>query len=139
MKPLAVFVLIYLVACAAPQRHEDSLYQALGQKEGIQKIVGRFIFEIGDSPQIRPYFEESNLDRFYEKLTEQLCELSGGPCRYTGDSMIDSHTKMNVTEADFNLTVDLLIAAMDHQNIPHSIQNQLLNKLAPLREDIIYR
>ncbi|WP_020410072.1 group I truncated hemoglobin [Hahella ganghwensis] len=129
---------IMLTACAH-QPATPSLYDSLGQKTGIENIVSRLIYEIGDDPTIRPYFEDSDLDRFHEKLSEQICEVSGGPCTYSGDSMVDVHTRMNVNEADFNRLVDLLIAAMDHQKIPHPTQNRLLSILAPMRGDIIYR
>ena len=135
---LALIVSQALGGCAG-QNRADSLYQALGKKEGIENIVGQFIVHIGDDPQIRAFFEDSDLDRFYTKLSEQICVESGGPCQYTGDSMVDVHTKMNVTEADFNRLVDLLIKAMDDNDIPHPVQNRLLSKLAPMRGDIIYR
>lgn len=124
--------------CATPGT-QGALYDDLGGQAGIEKLVGRFIFEIGNDALIRPYFEETDLDRFHEKLTEQICEVSGGPCRYSGDSMVDSHRNMGVTEAHFNQTVDLLIRAMEAEDIPHRVQNRLLAVLAPLREDIIYQ
>jgi hemoglobin len=52
--------------------------------------------------------------------------------------MVDIHTGMNINESDFNHLVDLLINAMEAEGIPHRIQNQLLARLAPLRENIIY-
>jgi hemoglobin len=44
---------------------------------------------------------------------------------------------MNITEKDFNHVVDLLVNAMNEQNISHPIQNKILSKMAPLRGDII--
>ncbi|OZG71207.1 group 1 truncated hemoglobin [Hahella sp. CCB-MM4] len=134
----ALFLALSLSACAT-QSGDASLYQSLGEEAGIKNIVARLIYEIGDDPVIRPYFEETDLDRFHEKLSEQICEVSGGPCEYSGDSMVDVHTKMNVSESDFNRLVDLLITAMNHYKIPHPVQNQLLARLTPMRKDIIYK
>lgn len=107
--------------------------------EGITEITDNFIYEIGFDENIVRHFQETNLDRFREKFIEQVCEVSGGPCTYSGDTMLDVHTKMNVTEAEFNRTVDLLVAAMNRSRVPHRVQNQLLARLAPTREDIIYK
>lgn len=117
----------------------SSLYQELGGMEGITDITNNFIYEIGFDENIVRHFQETNLDRFREKFIEQVCEVSGGPCTYSGDTMLDVHTKMNVTEAEFNRTVDLLVAAMNRSGIPHRVQNQLLARLAPTRPDIIYK
>lgn len=116
----------------------SSLYDELGGQAGIETIVSNFIYEIGFNEQIAAHFEETNLDRFYEKMVEHLCHISGGPCEYTGDTMIDVHTNMNITEAEFNAVVDILIQAMNRSKIPHRIQNKLLARLAPLRKEIIY-
>ena len=51
--------------------------------------------------------------------------------------MVAIHTGMNITEADFNRVVDLLINAMNEQKISHTLQNKILAKMAPLRHEII--
>ena len=68
-----------------------------------------------------------------------MCLISGGPCQYTGDTMQQVHAGMNVTEADFNALVDLLVNAMSRASIAHTTQNKLLARLVPMRKDIIYR
>lgn len=136
-----VFALVFLLALPACQTTPvgDTLYNELGGMEGISRITDNFIYEIGFDENIVQHFQETNLERFREKFIEQICEVSGGPCTYSGDSMVEVHTKMNVTEAEFNRTVDLLIAAMERSHIPHRVQNQLLARLAPTRPDIIYK
>ncbi len=133
------FILILSLSSCATYSGGSALYDSLGEMEGIENIVSRLIYEIGNNPEIRQYFEDTDLDRFHEKLSEQICEISGGPCRYSGDGMVEVHNKMNISEAHFNLLVDLLITAMDHYQISHRVQNRLLARLAPMREDIIYR
>lgn len=117
----------------------DSLYESLGGKPGLERIAARFIANIGEDETIREYFEHSNLDRFYEMFSLHLCSVVEGPCEYMGDEMVATHVGMQITEADFNRVVDLLIDAMEEEGIPHPVQNKLLAKLAPLRSDIIYR
>jgi hemoglobin len=51
--------------------------------------------------------------------------------------MVDIHTGMHISERDFNRVVDLLINAMDEQNISHRVQNKILAKMAPFRKEII--
>lgn len=138
---LAVLTLsLSLSACAstAPVA-DDSLYQALGGQSGIERIVEGLLINIADNPQIVGHFAETDIDRLNQKLIEQFCVESGGPCEYTGDSMRDSHTGMNLTEADFNALVEDLIDAMQDLDVPVTAQNRLLARLAPMRSEIIYR
>ena len=53
--------------------------------------------------------------------------------------MVNTHIGMNIPEKHFNRVVDLLIAAMDAEQVPHPVQNRLLKRLAPLGGNIIYR
>ncbi len=117
----------------------DGYYQELGGKEGVEKIVDNFINEISFDQKIVKFFEGTDITRLREKLIEQFCHESGGPCEYTGDSMKDVHAGMQITKAEFNRVVELLQAAMDDAGTPQTAQNRLIRSLAPMRPDIIHR
>jgi len=128
--------IMLMSGCLSPQPKDD-LFQQLGGLPGIERFVDIFIGEIGESNTIRPYFEDTNLDRFREKQIEHLCLLSGGPCTYTGDSMVESHRGMGVNEADFNALVDTAIRAMNKAGYSVGTRNRLLARLAPLRGEVM--
>ncbi|MFU2510025.1 MAG: group I truncated hemoglobin [Pseudoalteromonas prydzensis] len=114
-----------------------TLYQQLDGQAGLERLVDSFINQIGNDEQIIHYFEHANISHFREGFINHLCVLTDGPCKYTRDSMVEIHTGMNISEADFNHVVDLLINAMNEQNIEHPVQNKILAKMAPLRSEII--
>jgi hemoglobin len=141
-----LFLITGLTACAAPDQPQPreravsvSLYQQLGELAGITRIVEEMLMNIAEDQRIAHYFAETDIDRLNEKLIEQICVESGGPCTYTGDSMADSHAGMGVTEGDFNALVENLLKAMETQNIPTTAQNGLIARLAPMRGEIIYQ
>lgn len=103
------------------------------------KLVDSFINNIGHDEQIFHFFSDANVARFRDQFIVHICAVSDGPCNYTGDSMEDIHTGMNINEADFNRVVELLIDAMEDQNITFKTQNRLLARLAPMRGRIIHR
>ncbi len=124
-----------LIGCQTPPKNQ--LYLSLGETVGIARIVEDFINELLVDEQIDFHFEEADLDRFHDKLVEQICQLAGGPCVYSGKSMSKIHADMDISEAHFNVLVEALMQAMDNNQISAGTQNQLLALLVPMRSDII--
>ena len=114
-----------------------ALYEQLGGEAGVVAIVDQFLSKLADDQRINHFFLDTNLKRFREKLIEQFCSLSGGPCTYTGDSMQQSHAGMGVGHAHFNALVEDLIEAMEHCKVATGAQNRLLALLAPMHQDVI--
>jgi hemoglobin len=138
---LSVIVIVGVAGCAlhpaSMQRDGDDLYQALGGESGITAIVDQFLWNLADDERINAHFVETNVARFRTKLIEQFCELSGGPCAYTGDTMKLSHGGMGIDHADFNALVEALIEAMEAHDVATGPQNRLLALLAPMHAEII--
>lgn len=129
---------LVLGSCTSLQK-DETLYIALGGETAIAIIVENFILEVASDQRIVDHFEDSNVQRFRVMMNAHLCVVADGPCEYTGDSMIDTHAGMGVTEGDFNAIVENMMAAMDKAGIPLGPQNRLLARLATLRGEIIYR
>lgn len=120
-------------AMAAPA----GLYQALGEKEGIARLMDDFVNRAVKDPRIGHHFKDTKPQALKESLTDQICQLSGGPCQYEGADMKAAHADMDISKAHFNALVELLQAAMAAQGIPFAQQNRLLALLAPMHRDII--
>jgi hemoglobin len=138
MRVLLLVGLLGLAGCATTAgRPEPSLYEQLGGQGGIATLTDELITIFATDLRVAPTFANTDMKRFRAKFNEQICELSGGPCKYSGDSMADSHTGLNISHAQFNAVVEDLQLAMDRLAIPEAAQNRLLKLLAPMREDII--
>ena len=70
-------------------------------------------------------------------LIDQICEGTGGPCKYKGKTMMEAHQGKNITEAEFNALVGDLVAALDQFNVPDQKKNDLLGILGPMKSDIV--
>jgi hemoglobin len=137
MRLLSWFLIALLAGCAQQPPKDDSLYNALGQRPGIQRIVEGMLLNIAKDPRIVEHFKKVDIVRLRDKLIEQFCVEAGGPCRYTGDSMAESHKGQNLTPSDFNALVEDLIDAMDAEGISVPNQNRLIARLAPMRGEVI--
>ncbi|RZT05565.1 hemoglobin [Duganella sp. CF402] len=138
------------LAMAQTPYTEDSTYQGLGGKEGIKKIVDTFVKLITTDPRIKDSFTDFDIPQLNVRLQEQFCEFAGGPCKYTGKyhdkamegvgpvrDMKTVHQDLQITNAMFNALTEDLQIAMEQHNVPSSISNKLVAKLAPMQRDIV--
>jgi hemoglobin len=79
------------------------------------------------------------MDVFKIRLYSQLCNLSGGGCAYTGRDMHTAHSKLDITNAEFNALTEDLYKAMDRVGVSYRVQNKLVALLAPMQKDIVKR
>ncbi len=128
--------LLVLSACASSGQ---TAYSKFGEMPTVYAITDNFINLIEHEPRILKYFAGVDIAEFRQHFATQLCMETGGPCVYTGRTMQDAHAMMNITEADFNLTVELLIKACSQAGLATSEINYLLMKLAPMRKDMLYK
>jgi hemoglobin len=131
---------ILAVIAAAPQaRADDALYRDLGQRANLERIVNDAMTRWLADARIAATFDNLNLDRFKRRLTDQLCELAGGPCHYTGRNMYLTHKGLHLDIVEFNALVEGLQDAMDQESVSFRTQNRLLAILAPMKRDIVTR
>ncbi len=130
-------VLLLAALLFSPLSFAQSLYQQLGEQQGIETIVEEMLYRVGGDERIAHHFDGVDIMRVHKLISEQVCDLSGGPCDYSGEDMKTSHRNMGVDNADFNALVEHLIAAMEKEDVPVSAQNQLLGVLAPMHGDIV--
>ena len=138
-KYLCIFLIVGLIAGCQTTQSRGSLFEELGGQQGVEEIADRFVRILIKDERTEQAFADTDLDRFYEKVVEQFCEVSGGPCVYSGDSMKDVHRGMDISAADFNAVVEILQKAMEQSDISLSAQNRLLAKLAPMRADMLHQ
>jgi len=117
----------------------DSLYARLGGTPNVTAVVSDVIDEAAGDPHLKRSFDKVNLKRLKNLLVEQICELTGGGCRYSGDSMHDVHAGLGITQAEFYGLVQVLKDSMQRHGIAIRERNELLAILAPMKRDIVER
>jgi hemoglobin len=137
MRTVLAVLCVVLLGAAQPLSADDgTLYAKLGEEAGLQRVVGRTIDLSLADERIGKTFDNTNIPRLKKLLVEHLCQLTGGPCRYTGRDMRKSHSTLKLQNYHFNAMVENLQTAMDESDIPFSTQNELLAILAPMQRDV---
>ena len=114
-----------------------SLYDRLGGKPAITAVVDDFVGNVAADDRINRFFAKTNVPRLKQRLVEQLCQGTGGPCKYKGRSMKAAHRGMGVSTVDFSALVSDLKLSLDKFQVPAREQGELLAILAPMRTDIV--
>jgi len=130
-------LLALAAACGAQGAPRDALFQHLGGQPGIESIAAELIDRVAADPVLGRSFKDSNLRRIKQHLAEQLCELAGGPCHYSGDPMREVHAGHDITEAEFYGMVEVLRDVLGRHAIALPDRNRLLAMLAPMKRDVV--
>lgn len=114
-----------------------SLYERLGGKQAISDVIDDLGRRVLDDPRVNAKFARSDVPRFHAMMVDQVCEATGGPCRYEGRDMKTAHEGMAVTNGEFDAVVDDLTQTLNHFGVGKAEQQELLELLAPMRPDIV--
>ena len=119
-----------------------SLYARLGGKKAITAVVDEFVSRVAADSRINGFFaataaDPKRLAMFKGKLVDQICEASGGPCKYKGKDMKSAHAGMGVTGEAFGALVEDLVAALDKFKVGETEKGELLSVLGPMKSDIV--
>jgi hemoglobin len=129
-------VVASLLACGSAHA-EESLYAQIGGEPKLRATVDRLVEIMLVDERINFTFAETDLDKFKGLLYDQICELTGGPCKYTGRDMIESHKKLNTTNEQFNALAEDLYKAFDDVGVPYRLQNRVMALLAPMQPQVV--
>jgi hemoglobin len=120
-----------------------SLYERLGGVYNIATVVDDFIERLlvnatlNANPAIseaRGRVPKAGL-KFH--VTALVCEVTGGPCKYTGRSMKESHDRLNINEAQWQAMVADFRKTLDKFKVPAKEQDELVAIVESTKKDIV--
>ena len=129
------------VVSAEPPKPK-SLYERLGGKDAIAKVVDASLKNISEDKRINKYFTKTvkdpkKLEALKTNLIDQICQATGGPCEYKGKDMKTAHKGMKIKEADFTAFVEDVTKALETSGVAKAEQDELLGALGPMKADIV--
>src|SRR5215204_1670781 len=120
-----------------------SLYERLGGIYSIATVVDDFIDRImvDDRLNANPRVDEAHHrvlpPGFKYLVTEMLAEAAGGPQRYTGRAMEESHREMLITPDEWRAFMDDLNQTLDKFDVPEQERSEVVAIVESTREDIV--
>lgn len=128
---------------AASRKTQTTLYERLGGIYPIAAVVDDFIDRVmGDArlnanAKVDEAHHRVSPAGFKYLVTEQVCWAAGGPQKYTGRSMSDSHAHLGITPAEWDAFLDDLRITLDKFGVPERERQELFAIVEGTRRDIV--
>jgi len=135
-----VLLVVTLAACRTTTAPQPTLYERLGGRHPIRLVVDDFVANLVADPRVNARFKDmkpADVERLKTNAADQVCEAAGGPCSYLGNDMKTVHQGMNITEAEWNATIEDLVKALDKHKVGATEKNELLGALGAMKKDIV--
>ncbi len=115
----------------------------LGGVYAIATVVDDFIDRVVDNailnanPAIKEARDRVPRAGLKYRVTEMVCQATGGPCKYTGRSMKEAHAHLNITQKEWDALVVDFKASLAKFNVPAKEQEELLAIVNSTKKDIV--
>jgi hemoglobin len=139
------------------QEAKRALYDRLGSEKGIQAIVDDFVpraladprvnwerkgvtrggFSIHRNESVEWKPTEENQKNLKLHIAQFLSLATGGPTKYEGKEMKESHGGMHIANAEFDAAVGDLKSSLDKLQIPNQEQKELLAIIETTRPQVV--
>ena len=128
---------------SAAQTTPKPLFDRLGGVYSIATVVDDFIERllVNDTLNANPAINEARARvpkaglKFH--VTALVCEVTGGPCKYSGRSMKDAHAHLNINEVQWQAMVTDFRKTLDKFKVPAKEQEELIAIVAGTKKDIV--
>lgn len=131
------------VRTAQAQDKQRPLYDRLGGAYNIAAVVDDFIERllVNATLNANPAINEARARvpkaglKFH--VTTLVCEVTGGPCKYTGRAMKEAHQHLNITQAEWDAMVGDFRITLDKFKVPQTEQQELIAIVGGTKKDIV--
>jgi hemoglobin len=121
------------------------LFDRLGGLKGITVVVDDFIDRLvvnetlNQNPAINAGRMASPAPYLKFQVSQMVCEVTGGPCKYTGRAMKESHAHLNISEQEWGVMAGEFQKSLDKFKVPAAEQKELFAIVGTTHDDIVTR
>jgi hemoglobin len=122
------------------QTPETPLYTRIGGYDVIAAIVDELFALMRADRRFARFGAGRSVDsrRRAQQLTVDLiCSASGGPCYYIGRDMRTSHAGLQITDAEWQASIELTRRALLNHSVGLQEQSEFLALLEQYKDDVV--
>jgi len=116
---------------------ETTLYERLGEREGIRAVVDDFYDRLRADDLLGPFFEDADVELLRRTQTDFLCEAAGGPEAYDATPVREAHLHLPFTPEHIQRAVELLEESLAEFDVPEEDARTVVGAVAAFEEDLL--
>ena len=145
--PMAFVLSVFVAPAVLAQQPaaQKLLYERLGGLKGITVVVDDFINRLvmnktlNKNPAINAGRKSAPPPYLKYQVSELVCQETGGPCKYTGKAMKESHAHLNISEKEWGVMAGEFKKSLDKFKVPATEQKELFEIVGKTKGDIVVR
>jgi len=118
----------------------DSLYSRMGGYDVIAEVVTDFVMQLGQDKAFERFGggrSHNSLVKTKQLVTDQICNLTGGPCDYIGRDMKTAHAGLAITDAEWDAAIKHFEISLDKFKVKEREKRDFIAMLQKLKGDIV--
>ena len=114
-----------------------TLYEKYGGFATIHSIVQNFYDDVLEDDLLRPYFHNVSMKGLIRHQTDFLSQLLGGPTKYDGRTLKESHKHLNITDEAFGRVAVILQENLEDVGVEEADVKTIMGIVASAKDDIV--
>jgi hemoglobin len=116
---------------------ETTLYDRLGERDGIRAVVDEFYDRLLADEELGPFFESADMEKLRRTQTDFLCEAAGGPETYDAEPVREAHLHVPFTPEHIQRAIDHLYDSLDAFDVPEEDAEVVVGAVAAYEEELL--
>ena len=126
-----------------PAKDAKPLWDRLGGEPAVKAVIHDFVDKAATDPKVdfsrggKYKLDDAAVANLEKLLVELVSATTGGPLKYTGRDMKESHKGMGITDEQFGALAADLIAVLKEYKVPQKELEELIGIIATTKKDIV--
>jgi len=114
-----------------------TIYEQLGQENGIRKAVDAFYLNVVTDVQLTHYFAATDMSKLRQHTTALLVTMTGGPSNYAGRDLGEAHAHLGISAEHFMRVVGHLVKVLESARLGSASIDAVIGALAAHKTEIV--
>lgn len=113
-----------------------TLFDRIGGEEGIRTLVDDFYARVLADPKLKPFFEDTPMERLRNMQYEFFAAALDGPSAYKGKPLSYVHFGRGISKEHFGHFIDRLLDSLQNLNLSTETVHQIIGRLNVYADEI---
>jgi hemoglobin len=114
-----------------------TLYERLGQREGIREVVDDFYDALISDEELGVFFEGANVETLRKTQTEFLCDAAGGPETYDAAPVREAHEDVPFEPSHIQDAVGILSEVLSSHGVAGEDADAVVEAVTAHEDDLL--